>query len=385
MIKDNEIFDVAIVGAGPAGAFSAYLLARRGLRVLLIERAIFPRDKVCGCCMNTSALRALGAEGLGDLVKNAGAVPLRNARLAANGVIAEIPLTGGAALSRRQFDAALVHAAVEHGARFLDGTCARSGEGRGGESRQLLLIRGGRTQSVNARVILACDGVRGNLLDAETGAEWRIARYGRIGVSTILPRSLRCCESGTIHMAIGQGGYVGLVRLEDGRVNLAAALDPDECRKSGGPAALINRIFDAAGFAAITGCAVARFRATPLLTRNRAVPGGWRALAVGDAAGYIEPFTGEGIAWALTSARAVVPLVLGGLDRWSCDTIRQWRNTQHRLLGLRRAVCRSLTLGLRRPRLTAVSLRTLIGLERLTARLFGPKIILRWLIGPEIS
>ena len=70
-------FDVVVVGAGPAGALAAAGLARAGRRVMLVDRARFPRDKVCGGCLQPSALRALEAGGLGGIAERKGAVPVK--------------------------------------------------------------------------------------------------------------------------------------------------------------------------------------------------------------------------------------------------------------------------------------------------------------------
>ena len=112
-------WDVAVVGAGPAGAMAARELARRGCSVLLIDRSSFPRWKVCGCCLNGHALTLLQEVGLGAMLATSGAVPLTAIRLASAGRSASVPLSGGMVLSRESFDAALIYAAIEAGADFL--------------------------------------------------------------------------------------------------------------------------------------------------------------------------------------------------------------------------------------------------------------------------
>ena len=72
----GRTWPVVVVGAGPAGAVAAGLIARAGSRVLLVDRSTFPRAKVCGCCLNGRALAALADAGLGDLPARLGAVPL---------------------------------------------------------------------------------------------------------------------------------------------------------------------------------------------------------------------------------------------------------------------------------------------------------------------
>src|SRR3954452_17376294 len=117
-------WDVAVVGAGPAGSVAAAELARRGASVLLVEAATLPRPKVCGCCLNGGALAALEAAGLAEVPARLRAVPLRRFRLAAGGRRAEVPLPAGVAVSREAFDMELAREAVSRGAHLLTGTRA---------------------------------------------------------------------------------------------------------------------------------------------------------------------------------------------------------------------------------------------------------------------
>ena len=73
MAMPGEHWDAFVAGAGPAGTTVARLLAARGLSVLLVDRATFPRDKVCGCCLNGVAVDALERTGLGGLLGDLGA------------------------------------------------------------------------------------------------------------------------------------------------------------------------------------------------------------------------------------------------------------------------------------------------------------------------
>ena len=119
-------WEAVVVGAGPAGSLAARQLAQAGVRVLLVDRAAFPRWKVCGCCLNSGALTTLHSVGLGHLASHRGAVSLGRVCLAVGGRSALLPLPPGAALSREVFDAALVESAVEAGAAFLPQTQARA-------------------------------------------------------------------------------------------------------------------------------------------------------------------------------------------------------------------------------------------------------------------
>ena len=120
----GRIWDAVVVGAGPAGSMAARELARRGVSVLLVDRAQFPRFKVCGGCLNPRSLRLLRQAGLGDLPAKLGAVPITGLKLASRGRFARVRLPAGAGVSRDAFDAAMIEAAISSGAAFLPGTAA---------------------------------------------------------------------------------------------------------------------------------------------------------------------------------------------------------------------------------------------------------------------
>src|SRR5215216_3203258 len=125
MTDPSPAFPVVVVGAGPAGSVAARELARRGTRVLLADQAAFPRPKVCGCCLNAAGIAALEAVGLGHVLRELGAVPLRRVRLAAGRADAEVALPGGVAVSRDALDLALVREAGEAGATVRTGVRAK--------------------------------------------------------------------------------------------------------------------------------------------------------------------------------------------------------------------------------------------------------------------
>ena len=104
---------VTVIGAGPAGAVAARELARRGVNVLLVDKATFPRPKVCGCCLNAAEIATLDAIGLGHVPVAGGAVPLKRVRVAAGRRSAELPLPGGVAVSREALDAAMFETSGE--------------------------------------------------------------------------------------------------------------------------------------------------------------------------------------------------------------------------------------------------------------------------------
>src|SRR6516164_7141698 len=113
------MWDALVVGAGPAGSLAARQLALQGRSVLLVDRACFPRWKVCGACLNGWALATLSAVRLERVTHDLGAVPLTRMHVAAWGRQADIALGVGVSLSRAALDAALVEAAIDAGVSFL--------------------------------------------------------------------------------------------------------------------------------------------------------------------------------------------------------------------------------------------------------------------------
>ncbi|MEA5399365.1 FAD-dependent oxidoreductase, partial [Synechococcus sp. BA-124 BA4] len=95
----GEFWDVLVIGAGPAGALASLDLARRGLRVLLVEKRRFPRWKVCGACFNGQAQAALASVGQGHLLESLGGLPLRRLRLGLGGRQTSCALPPGWAVS----------------------------------------------------------------------------------------------------------------------------------------------------------------------------------------------------------------------------------------------------------------------------------------------
>ena len=355
-------WDVVVVGAGLAGALAAHGLARRGVRVVLVEQRVFPRWKVCGACLSPQALAALEAAGLAGLVVAQGGLALGSLQLGVAGLVSRIALGPGQVLSRARLDQALLEAAEAAGATVLTGTRAVLGAATAGLAphRQVVLQNGTARRIVSAKVVLIAAGLTHRCLDGEAEITSSIDPLSRVGAGCVLPAEIDGPPPGVLQMAVGRGGYAGVVRVEGGQINLACAFDPSLLRSSVGAAGACQAILTEAGFASPSGLEGAAWQLTAALSRRTSPLAGHRLLLLGDAAGYVEPFTGEGMGWALTSSLAALPLVMRGLEHWDGAIEADWRHRHHRWVSQRQGFCRTLALILRNPRATW-------GLSRLAA------------------
>jgi flavin-dependent dehydrogenase len=346
----QKSWDVIVIGAGVAGGLAAFDCARRGLRVLLVEKRSFPRWKVCGCCFNANALAALTAAGLPNLISDQGAVPLDQLSIGWNGMALNLGLPAGWALSRERFDQALVNAAETAGATVRFETSAVLQETSTAERMVQLRPPGGApVQRIKARVVLIAAGLQHQVLAHFHEASSKSTPESRIGAGSFISDDSSSYEFGAIHMAIGRHGYVGLVRREDGALNMAAAFDRDVIKRAGGVARAAEVVLNQAGFALPQNLESSRWQLTSALTRRAGLFSGHRFFLLGDSSGYVEPFTGEGMAWALAAGAAVAPFVEEAQGEWTKDLEQRWRRRLVDLTISRQRLCRLLSTLLRQP------------------------------------
>ncbi|CAN5510388.1 tryptophan 7-halogenase [soil metagenome] len=348
MTNRDTIWDVIIIGAGPAGSTLALALRQQRLNVLLLDQSRFPRPKVCGGCLNGNALAALATLGLSNRIRNLGGQPIQSLQLSANHRTAHIALASGVSLSREVLDESLIQAAIEAGVTFESGVRATM-QDVDGDVRHCQLRSDAVTTTATSRVVILAHGLK-------AGA---VAKQSWIGAGVVLDEVPLGYLAHTISMAVGTGGYVGGVHVEAGRFDLAAALDVDLVKAHGGLGAAAVAIQHQAGFPEIPGLANAAWKGTPQLTRQPKRIAGQRWFAVGDAAGYVEPFTGEGMAWAITGAIALAPIVRKAVMNWNDAHATQWHATHVRQVGRRQRSCRMLRAVLHSPRLASGLVRVL--------------------------
>lgn len=342
--------DVVIAGAGPAGALAACLLARRGARVTLVDRSRFPREKLCGDTLNPGALALLA--------RHFDLAPLRRQGCVIDGML----LTGpggvrvrgdygagvqGLGITRDWLDAWMVEQAVAAGARFVDETTVlapeRESDGtvRGVRARH----HSGTTTCFAARITLGADGRRSRLGQScgltRTPAHprrWAIGAYFEevAGLSTL----------GEMH--VRDGHYLGVAPTRDGRAN--ACLVQPHTASHGAWRAPGTMLMSRLQGDPVLGPRFrrARMATPPIVLGPLAVdtpqPGCAGLLLVGDASGFIDPMTGDGIHLALRGAETAVAVAGDVLDGRLAisDAHRLFADRLRHRLGRKRTFNRSL-------------------------------------------
>lgn len=386
---------MVVVGAGPAGSVAALCLARSGASVLLLERADLPRRKVCGGCVGPGALALLERLGVAGSLRGAGGRLFSAVEILAGSSRARLELGDSTAITRTTLDRLLVDAAEEAGAGVRDGTRVY-GVRPTADGVEVRLSRPGSSEErLRAAVVVDAsglgglppvgDGVLGTAADAFDSADGaargtaaeggavgtveEVAPDARVGVGAVFAgrgtnRTSGPAPSsgasrpvgdvgpaeGVLRMVVGRGGYVGMVTVEGGRLNVAAALDRPFLAEHG-PEGAVRRILAEVRCTLPDNDPELGWKGTPALTRRPASTARTRVFRVGDAAGYVEPFTGEGIGWAVSSGILVAPFVLDAVAGRPEAAARGWRWTHDRLVARRQRLCRALVVGLRRPRL----------------------------------
>ncbi|WP_344633828.1 geranylgeranyl reductase family protein [Streptomyces glaucosporus] len=284
-------WDLAVVGAGPAGAATALgaLRADPGLRVVLLDRADFPRDKACGDGVAPHVLDLLAGVGVTGLVDDR--VPVGRLRLGRGGLTAERRTARPSwVVPRRILDARLVDAAVAAGARLLRHRV------RGLRQHAGAVVL---DDEIPAAVVVGADGAHSAVRRA-LGRPRGPAALALRGYAPVAPgrRGAQVIEFGTRH----QPSYAWSFDCGDGRANVGYGETLREGRPAPNRARLLERL-DALLPGAAEGGEDWVGHHLPLSTARWRPPAG-RVLLAGDAAGLVNPLSGEGIHYAVATGIA---------------------------------------------------------------------------------
>lgn len=361
-------WDVIVIGAGPAGSAGAISCARRGLKVALVDAKAFPRRKVCGGCLNQVSVQLLrdlvGPEN--QLWKTAR--PLNRFALHHRGQKFCFPMPSGCAMDRAVMDQGLVDVAMALGVKFFPNVTAvlaqtdsphtEHGQAATMSERQVTLAHQRERLTVAARVVVLACGL-GNRSAASGLPELQqiATQNSRVGIEAIFEHFPAAYAADTIHMVVARAGYVGLTQITGGRLHVAAAVDRSSLQQHG-PGALLADILDSAGAAPLGDEAVV-WRGTPPLTARAQRLAAERVFLVGDAAGYVEPFTGEGIRWGLETGIGVAEFAERACAAWDRRLIADWEAWYRRRIAPEQRLCRQITTGLKHPVLRWLAHQTL--------------------------
>jgi flavin-dependent dehydrogenase len=304
------IDDVLIVGAGPAGSVAAAVLARAGARVRLLDRATFPRDKLCGDTVNPGTLAVLRRLGLSKPIDDRG-LRVDGMRVTGpRGVAVEGRYPDGLhgrALVRSDLDWALLQLAIDAGARFEPSAPVRRAiveESEGSRSVCGVAVGlGGREREIRAPVTVAADGRRSTLAFG-LGLARHPPRPRRWAIGAYYENAGGMSSLGEMH--VRRGRYIGVAAVPGGIANvcLVKPFDAPLHKKPPDPFFAALLAAELAGDPLLRArFADARLVQPPVVLGPLAVevsPTHIRGLLLaGDAAGFIDPMTGDGLRFAV--------------------------------------------------------------------------------------
>ncbi len=367
-------WDVIILGAGVAGTSAAILASKHGLKTLLIESKTFPREKVCGGCLNLRSQASIDRLGVLQRVESAGAVRIDSMRLQILKTQAQWQVPTMLSVRRSTLDAILVEQAIACGAHFLDQTLGylfTETSDSSATSRSVRVQRGEETEVILSKSVLVASGLTRSSIRQSDHWPAQVTSDSRIGVQCLIPESHAAeFSDGRLHMLVGHPGYVGICKTDGGMLDVAAAIDPSSIQSCGGIQQVVQSILTECGRIEIELPEKDQWLATPSLTRCSSRVSDHRAFLIGDAIGYVEPFTGEGMSWAMASAESVMPMIAEiAVHGWRDDMSTRWNDWAYRQRIHKQRTCRWIAGQIRWPRGAAWVLRACNWLPPLRASL----------------
>ena len=318
--------EVAIVGGGPAGALLGARLARHGIDVTILERSPTWRWRASGVFTSPAAVAALGRADVPDEIVRRVARPIPAMRLETSGG-AVVRLTYGSedggppavGLDRSTLDPSLIEMARAAGAEVLEGVSATAIglDSARGTNRVAITTRSDDTERIlSVRIVVGADGAQS--IVARAAGVLRPSRLPRrIGLTFHLPDERSTDMPVDARMCIIPDGYVGIAPVPGDRINIGIVLGPSwrDALRADGATAVVARILtgiqpsndDDGRWRSAPPCEPIA-GAWPLGGRvTRRAGDGW--LLVGDAAGFLDPFTGEGLHRAVVSTEVAAAAI----------------------------------------------------------------------------
>lgn len=316
--------DVLVAGGGPAGSATASHLAQRGYSVLLVDRARFPREKACGEYLSPGVADALERLGALDLVTARN--PCRPAGMKIQTPKASFLLTytngssSRSALSMPRFalDQALLDHAHRSGVEVCEGTRALAPLMDGARMTGLRVRDKAGEREIDARFVVVADGLHSTIA-RHLGLELKLRWPRKLGLVARIDGVSGFGQYGQMH--VGNDAYCGLAPIGPTTVNAGLVVKLGAKPDGESTADYFDRQVAAIPSAAAalgTGCRVTAIRGVGPLARRVSRVSGPGYVLVGDAAGFLDPFTGEGVFRALRGAEIAADAIERALIRDDC-------------------------------------------------------------------
>ncbi len=351
----NNIFDIIIVGAGPAGAFLAYKLSKVGLRILVIEKNITPKRKVCGeylCPLGVELLRSEGLEReiIGEFLPLGGMLIVTASDTQVNTSFPFQEKYHGVSVNRQIFDENIITLAKKSGAGFKTGVEVRKITQQ--SDRWIVETNQG---SFITNVVVGADG-RGSVVSKAFQND--IPNIGkRVALHVLVHNKDKNLRRGEMHI-FDNGAYIGVNPTGEKEVNFSLVLDAEDLRELGNPVEALNHYLEKSPNLK------SRFpkfleedkisTAFPIQHQTRSIIPRRNIVLIGDAAGFVDPLTGEGMYNAMLSASLLAEEIIRDSEKSlniSKQVFTNYQKQYSKILRQKILLNRLFQLLIRRPRL----------------------------------
>lgn len=377
----GESYDVVIAGAGPAGSSLAIRLSNAGKRVLLVEKARFPREKLCGEFISPECIRHFRELDVMNRINLAGGAEIdtttfysrRGTSFSVKSEWFRLAGSGALGLSRAELDRILLDRANESGADVILGTNV-TGLVQKGDTVTGIVIKNddGREKTVEAELTVDATGRTRSLARRIEHSATPKSSPASVAFKSHLKGAEPAANTCEIYSY--SGGYGGCSRVEKDLTNICFIVSSEHVKRIGSNAEQVMREVLCTNRRAadvIKNAVVAKpWLAVPISNYGRrSIVPARGMLAVGDAAAFIDPFTGSGILLALESGRIAADAIVKSRSADSLES--NFRNEYSKAFDSRLRFCSWLRYAAFVPFLTDTAIRTLAfsnSLTRLVAR-----------------